>query len=238
MHDDGVAHFTVVLERQLSVGLLIGVGIPEEREEVPDAALAALAPEERAAALALEGFRRSDFVGGRLAFREAARRLGVQGSLSSGGRGEPVSPPGWSVSVSHKRPLAVALVAPAAQGAVGVDLEGGEARERLSIAERVLRPEEQRVLDALEPAQRWAHLQRVFALKEAVYKAVHPFVQRYVGFHEASVAALDHARYAVQMCWAAELEQGRPSPVLAVSGEVQALEGFVLALAVARVAGR
>ncbi len=223
-----MANFEVAFERRLPVGLLVGVHIPSERDEVPADVLAQLAPEERAAALELEGFRRTDFVGGRLAFRRAAGSLGLDGVLGVGARGEPVAPPGWTVSVSHKRPLAVALVAAAADGSIGVDVEGGDGRARMSIAERVLRPEELDVVQRLTEPEQWPAVQRTFALKEAIYKAVHPYVRRYVGFHEARVQPLGDGRFEVEMCWA------EASPALLVEGAIEPLGEFLLAWARAR----
>ena len=172
----------LAFSRRTAFGTVAGVLLPPE---VDDAALSELLEPERALALSFEGHRRIAFVGGRLAFARACEAAGVaRQPLLSGPRGEPLSPPGLSVSLTHKRALAVALVGNSAEGTVGIDLEGGDGRERLSIASRVLRPEELEVFHALPEGARWPHLKRSFALKEAVYKAIHPHLQRYVGFSE------------------------------------------------------
>jgi 4'-phosphopantetheinyl transferase EntD len=168
-------------------GVLAGVHLPEGLEPVPETALAPLLPEEREHARMLAGRRQIEWAGGRLAFRLALQRLGrSSGPLSSGPSGEPLPPPGLAASITHKRDLAVALVADAGPGTLGVDLEG-DGRERLAIASHVLRPEEQEILDRLPPERRWPMLMATFALKEATYKAIHLHLQRYVAFGEARV---------------------------------------------------
>lgn len=146
--------------------------------------LARLHPDERAAAEGMKGRRQIEFTGGRLAVR--ALRPGL-GALVAGERGEPRCPPGLSVSLTHKQDLAVAMVGDAAAGTIGIDLEG-DGRARMTIAERVLRPEELVALKTLAEDDQWPALLLRFALKEAAYKAIHPHLQRFVGFHEARVA--------------------------------------------------
>ena len=133
------------------------------------------------------GRRQPEWVGGRLAARAAAEALGVElGAVLVGPRREPVASPGWTVSVSHKHALVVALVAKADGATVGVDLEG-DAREHLLISDRVLRPEERAVVEALPEAMRWNEVMVRFATKEAVYKALAPRLGRFMGFDEARV---------------------------------------------------
>jgi enterobactin synthetase component D len=75
-------------------------------------------------------------------------------------------------------------------GLVGVDLEERPTArdlERPSIASRVLTAAERDVIDGLElPSHREATLVR-FAIKEAVYKAIDPYVGRYVRFTEVEL---------------------------------------------------
>ncbi len=168
------------------LGVLCGIALPAP-EAVPEAALAALAGEERAYVETLRGHRRVEWIGGRLALREAAAALGHElGPVLSGPRREPLLPPELSGSIAHKRRLAVALVAPRARGTVGVDLEE-PLPARPSIARMVLRPEEREAVEALPEAERWPALLARFAVKEAIYKAVHPRVGRFVGYAEAEV---------------------------------------------------
>ncbi len=148
-----------------------------------DAALAELAPDEQARALALAPVRRRDYVAGRTALHAA---LGSPVAVRSDDRGAPVLPVGWVGSVSHKAGLAAALVAPAGQGHVGIDLEVA-APPRSDIARRVLTPRELATLDGLDPVARGRAVTLRFSIKEAVYKAIDPYVRRYVGFLEVEL---------------------------------------------------
>jgi 4'-phosphopantetheinyl transferase EntD len=168
-------------------GILAGVVLPAALAPVPDEVLARLHPAERAVAGSLGGWRLPEWVGARLAWAEALRALGAPAApLGSDPAGAPLPPAGLAASVTHKRDLAVVLVGPAEAGALGVDLEG-EGRAPLRIASRVLRPEELARLEGLGDDRAWLELMVRFAVKEATYKAVHPRLQRYVGFHEATV---------------------------------------------------
>ncbi|HEY0840166.1 MAG TPA: 4'-phosphopantetheinyl transferase superfamily protein [Vulgatibacter sp.] len=179
--------FSLAFAEATSFGELVGIHLPSGLDEPPGEVLSRLHPEERAIALGFAGRRRIEFCGGRLALRLASERLGAgAGPVLRGERGEPLLPPGLTASVSHKRGLAAALVARADAGMVGLDLEE-LAPARMSIAGRVLVPEEERALEALPEELRWEALAGRFALKEAVYKAIHPYVNRYVRFSEALV---------------------------------------------------
>jgi 4'-phosphopantetheinyl transferase EntD len=153
-----------------------------------------LHPDEAAFAATLRGYRQVGFVGGRLALREARHALGAPiGPSLPDDRGAPSMPPGFVGSVSHKRTLAVAIAARDVEGIVGVDLED-RAPARLRIADRVLRPPEVEALAAIagdDPDEverrRWQALLLRFSIKESIYKAIDPFVRRYVGFLEAEV---------------------------------------------------
>ena len=90
------------------------------------------------------------------------------------------------MSLSHKRGLAVALVGVIGEGTVGVDVEGG--RARMAVADRVLSASELEEVQRLPQPERWASVELRFSMKEAVYKAIHPHLGRYVGFEECIVA--------------------------------------------------
>jgi enterobactin synthetase component D / holo-[acyl-carrier protein] synthase len=143
-----------------------------------DAALASLAPAEQHRAGELAPPRRRDYIAGRTALHLA---LASPVPILSDDRGAPILPAGWVGSVSHKGPFAAALVAPAGHGHVGVDLERA-APPRVDIAPRILTPRE---LAALPDRGRAVTLR--FAIKEAIYKAIDPYVRRYVGFTEVEL---------------------------------------------------
>jgi 4'-phosphopantetheinyl transferase EntD len=121
--------------------------------------------------------RRREFVAGRAALRSL---LGEPVAIVPDDRGAPMLPAGWVGSISHKRDRAAALVAPAGDGFVGLDIELA-APPRLPIEQRILTAREQeRVRDGRD-------VTRSFAIKEAIYKAIDPIVRRYVGFTEVEL---------------------------------------------------
>jgi 4'-phosphopantetheinyl transferase EntD len=150
-----------------------------------------LLPEERAYAHGLEASRRVTWVGGRVALRAALAELGLTAApLLTTPRGAPVLPAGVAASVAHKRSIAVALAAPAPDDVtLGVDVEI-ERAPRFDISARVLSEAERRGLglDALPPAARALVVLAAFAAKEAIYKALDPWLRRYVSFLEVELA--------------------------------------------------
>ena len=157
--------------------------IVELDDAAADAALAALAGAEQARAAGLGAVRRRAYVAGRTARRLALGDAGdpVAAALVADDRGAPVLPPGWIGSVSHKAGVAAALVAPAGAGRIGVDLERA-APPRGDIAPRVLTARE---LAQLDDRGRGVTLR--FSIKEAIYKAIDPYLRRYVGFTEVEL---------------------------------------------------
>jgi 4'-phosphopantetheinyl transferase EntD len=146
----------------------------------------ALLEEERAIAATMGPRRVTSFVGGRIALRRALELTGAPGSaVAVTPRGAPALPPAVTGSLSHKDDVVIALAAARAGGEhVGVDLEVDEPL-RVDISRRVLRPEEIERAPAGGDRDRW--VRTVFALKEAIYKAIDPVVQRYVAFDEVAV---------------------------------------------------
>lgn len=163
--------------------------------------------------------------GGRVAFWRAARALGFHpggsGDFPSGPRGEPILPAGLAGSISHKETLAVALVARAEAGSLGVDLEA-LAPERPAIEDIALRKEEREALAARPEAEQWRALVTAFALKEALYKALHPHLQRYVRYDEAAVVFTPAPRI--------ELHLDGGAAFVVESDVDENVEGHVLAL--------
>ena len=179
--------FDVAFHHATPHGVLVGVSIPDSPEPVPAAILAALPGPEAELAASLKGYRQVQFTGGRIALRRACEQLGLRPPpLLTDDRGAPRLPSGVAGSVSHKRDLAVAMVAADRDGTVGVDLED-YGPPRPSIASHVLRPEELAAIAALPEERRWMAILLRFSIKEAIYKALDPYVRRYVGFHEALV---------------------------------------------------
>jgi 4'-phosphopantetheinyl transferase EntD len=177
----------VLFDVTLDHGRCVGVTLPEEDEAIAAMAAERLLPEERDAAAALGPVRRRGWVGGRVAMREALARIGKTAPpILADERGAPRLPAGLAGSISHKDHVAVALVATEETARVGVDVEVDRARGH-DIAGKVLRPEELVELEGMEAEERARAVLLRFSAKEAVYKALDPYVRRYVGFLEIAV---------------------------------------------------
>ena len=139
-------------------------------------------------------------------------------------RGAPALPGGVVGSVSHKDAIAVALVARGA-APVGVDIEL-DAGPRQDLSSHVLTEAEAAELPPpANPVARAREVLLRFSAKEAIYKAVDPFVRRFVGFKEVSVRPLADGR--------AEVRSHLPPGEGPFAIEVRWLrwEGFVLTTA-------
>jgi 4'-phosphopantetheinyl transferase EntD len=195
----------IAFEWTLAHGLCVAVRLPPAAETVEALSQGVLRPEETAMAATMTAVRRRTWLGGRVALRLALQRAGLDAApVLIDDRGAPTLPPGVAGSISHKEELAVALVAPETGGArVGVDVETdrrrpidsqGEsagvlpARRPIDISSRVLTPDELDEIAHLAPADREREVLLRFSAKEAIYKALDPFVRRYVGFHEVCVS--------------------------------------------------
>ncbi|MEQ1501175.1 MAG: 4'-phosphopantetheinyl transferase superfamily protein [Myxococcota bacterium] len=173
-------------------GVIAAVHLPETPagtlpDPVAESVLATLPAAEAEFARTLRAYRQVSFVGGRIALRHACAQLGYQvPPILPDDRSRPVLPAALAGSISHKRDLAVGMASQAAFGTLGVDLED-YAPARPGIAEHVLRDRELAEIAELPDHRRWIALLVRFSIKESVYKALDPYVRRYVGFHEAIV---------------------------------------------------
>ncbi|MCZ8204820.1 4'-phosphopantetheinyl transferase superfamily protein [Gemmatimonas sp.] len=159
-----------------------------------------LHPLEASFARGLPAPRRATFVAGRQALRDALSTVApvvgatLDAPILRTHRGAPALPSVVTGSVSHKRTLAMAAVAPRGGTLqhIGLDLERrpqADDLRRPSIARKILTGRE------FEYVQQWGddtlvgreHVLVHFALKEAVYKAIDPFVERYVRFTEVEL---------------------------------------------------
>jgi len=121
------------------------------------------------------------FAAGRRALAEALGQGVSPGEIGRSDRGAPVVPRGHG-SIAHKAgPERVIAAAIAAPHLVGIDVERALA-PRQAIERRILTARE---LAVLGDDRRQVAL--VFAIKEAIYKAIDPIVRRYVGFTEVEL---------------------------------------------------
>jgi 4'-phosphopantetheinyl transferase EntD len=97
----------------------------------------------------------------------------------------PIWPTGVVGSISHCRAYCCAVVGLAdAWVAVGLDAELLQPLEP-DLEQQILVEDERRGLEHLRDGIPWACV--VFSIKEAIYKAWHPLMQRWLGFHDAFV---------------------------------------------------
>ncbi len=201
--ESGHDHFALLTQSTLPHGLLSAVRLPDSKNEqlsldALHVASQLLHHDELQLANALAVPRRVSFVGGRVALRDALNRISPQHReqpVLRNARGAPLMPTGVLGSVSHKRTLAVALVAPLAPEVqtLGVDVEerpGVAELARPDLAPKILTAYERNALDDLSLRDALAYREAVrlrFALKEAVYKSIDPHVHRYVRFQEVEV---------------------------------------------------
>ncbi len=119
-------------------------------------------------------------------------------------RGAPVVPAGFLGSISHKSDIAVALVTPHEEGstellehagprragvAIGIDIEQ-RFMGKHDISSHVLTERELSELSGMPQTARGEQVMLRFSLKESIYKAIDPFLHRFVGFEEMEVEPL------------------------------------------------
>ncbi|CAM9518792.1 unnamed protein product, partial [Chrysoparadoxa australica] len=196
--DGPAGFFSTAFDLQLPEGRCVGVYLPRGRALTPGALEATrrlLLPEELDYCLGLPEVEKTSFLGGRIAMRAA---LGSNGScvgpIVRDVGGGPCLPCEVSGSISHKRGVAVALVQHECDGHIGVDIDEPGKRRRPDLHRRILTSSEQQWLEDANRAplttasgqalSRDDEVLLRFSLKEALYKALHPYVQRYIGFKE------------------------------------------------------
>jgi 4'-phosphopantetheinyl transferase EntD len=194
----------VRFQRDLADGVCVGVSLPQA---AGFALPADLHPEEAAFVHAAPGPRRASFIGGRVALRAAIAALGdgaPPAAILSTARGAPALPPGYVGSISHKRELAVAIAAraePTPRTTVGIDVEIPRAF-RADVTGRVLTADERAAVAAMDASARDAEILFRFAAKEAIYKALDPWVQRLVSFQEVELVTDGDGRRAARLALA------------------------------------
>ncbi|MFL6136228.1 MAG: 4'-phosphopantetheinyl transferase [Frankiaceae bacterium] len=204
------------------------VSSAEAFEDRPDEALF---PEEEAVVSNAVDRRRREFTTGRACARQALAALGVPPApLLPGARREPLWPAGVVGSITHCDGYRAAAVARDDDiASIGIDAEPNE-----PLPDGVLRivslPEERLWLERLgtgAPGDAcWDRL--LFCLKESVFKAWYPLVQRELGFTEAMVEVDPAERtFAARLLVdGAALPDGRP--LTGFTGRWLARDGLIL----------
>jgi 4'-phosphopantetheinyl transferase EntD len=139
-------------------------------------------PAEAAAVAGSVPRRVAEFAAGRAAARRAMAALGLAPApIPMGADRAPVWPEGLAGSISHAAGVAVAALRRG--GGLGLDVEEDAALEP-ALWPLICTPAE---LAAAPMADRGRHVRRVFAAKEAVYKAQYAVSRRLIGFDAVEV---------------------------------------------------
>jgi phosphopantetheine--protein transferase-like protein len=180
--------FPLLFARLHPFGFLVGVRLPPRAEVAAADVLTGLHASEAVVAESLAGFRYVEWVGGRLAAQIAGRHYGASDwSVGVGPGGEPLAPRGFTVSIAHKRNLAIALVAPEPDVGLGVDLEN-DGRAARAAAELVLSDDERDAIALLPRDRQERAFVVAFALKEAAYKALQKRAANSLVYRDARVS--------------------------------------------------
>lgn len=185
--------------------------------------------EEQIVVGATAASRHAAFRGGRTALRRALAHFGTGNEpILKDERGAPILPRGYVGSISHKTAFAVALASPHDGFSRGIDIELLRA-PRADIASRILRDEELDLHAIRSEDAATRALITTFSIKEAVYKAIDPFLRRYVDYRECRITFGAADTVTVELF----LEDGEPSMECHARSFEEA--GHIVAIARARI---
>lgn len=196
--------------QDLPHGRLVAVRLPAQ---LPPEMLETLHPAERALCADFGPLRLRGFVGGRYALRRALADIGAPFAqpILWTSRGAPRLPEGFRGSVSHKDDdIAVALVRPGHLD-VGIDVEGRSTRAQ-DISRKILTQSELGVLATIPEEEQQGRVLLAFSIKEAIYKAVDPTLQRHISFKAVSVNPRTDGSVEVLTDWTDPKVQARWMP--------------------------
>ena len=133
--------------------------------------------------------RLNKFLGGRVALRRAMKSIGKGDSphILSNEEGAPLVPSDMIGSISHKDDIAVGVAMCNLVGKIGVDIERCHNKAAPALSRRLLTAKEQSNLGNIPGISAEEEVLLRFSFKESVFKAIHPFLLRPVGFTEVEV---------------------------------------------------
>ncbi len=200
----------VLFDWVLPMGRCIGVHLHVDESDSeplppdPPIVLSRESREERALAAHAPPRRRASWIAGRFAMRIALTRAEIPApAVAHDERGAPLLPQGIAGSISHKEVrgsgvlaggvscergdvIAVAIVQREEAARLGVDVEFDRIPNG-DLASHVLTRDEESAIAGMDAEARARETVLRFSAKEALYKAIDPFVRRYVGFDEVAV---------------------------------------------------
>jgi enterobactin synthetase component D / holo-[acyl-carrier protein] synthase len=147
-----------------------------------------LFPEEAAPLSRAVLSRRQQFTAGRLLARQAWSKLGqAPVPLLNDAQRVPLWPQGLVGTITHTVGwCAVAVARQSEVEGLGADVEPATPLQT-ELWERVCRPEERRLLEALDPDQGGLLAKGIFSAKESIYKALYPRVRVFLDFQGMSI---------------------------------------------------
>jgi 4'-phosphopantetheinyl transferase EntD len=172
-----------VLERILPSGVVVVDAFDDDAETTPY-------PEEMASVEGAVEKRRLEFVTARGCARRALVKLGLSAqAIPAGGRGEPRWPEGVVGSITHCDGYRACALGRATELlAIGIDAEVNEPLPE-GVLDDIALPQERSSIGELAREVRGVNWDRLlFSIKESVYKAWFPLMQRWLGFEDAVVA--------------------------------------------------
>ncbi len=128
--------------------------------------------------------RQRDFLAGRYCAYQRYQALGMTWDhLPVTASGAPAWPSGFCGSITHSKSLAAAVLFSCEQAkAVGIDAEHIMEEDLAQrVSSQILHPDEKHWVNTPE------QLTAIFSLKESLYKALNPLLQRFIGFEEVCV---------------------------------------------------
>jgi enterobactin synthetase component D len=189
-----------VIERGATpYGIYFALSLPTELQPIPSVIWNRLHKEEQHLAQELKGFRKINFVGGRLAAKKTLQSIQREHlSVTSDPFGAPQVSAPLSISISHKNDVAIALLSRQPNTTIGIDIEALNPA-RPNIASKILTPREKEIFDSLPPERQWGFLLLSFSTKESIFKALAPRLKRYIDFSEAEVFPTTHHTSKIQL---------------------------------------
>jgi enterobactin synthetase component D len=167
-------------------GVIIGVSLPEP-QRIPNNIWASLHPKERKKADQLKGYRKISYVGGRVAGHMALQLINKDRlPILMDPFGAPLVSNNVTISISHKKQIALAMVTKRKKTTIGIDIENLNP-ERFGISKKTLTQAELEYLETLPQSLQWGYVVLNFSTKESIFKALAPRLQRYISFEEAEV---------------------------------------------------
>ena len=179
--------FQILFKQGTEHGLIVGVSLPTEPlDDIPQHATRQLRKSEYDIAMTYHKHRRNSFIGGRIAARICLDSFNIEcDSILINEDGSPNVPDCVSLSISHKKNIAVAIIGWKKNGTLGIDVED-LLPERMGIQNMVLTPREQQSIQEIPKEHQWNDLLIRFSCKEAIYKSLYPYHPRNISFHEVA----------------------------------------------------